>query len=185
MLASHFFRRTFGPGLSQGLALDIPVYWTLLGNEAQGSSRSQSHQHVGAAGRGVLAGSGLGKPCVLQGWGLAHASPPFPPPPPLPWLILHMCSARASNPQAIKHQSNPVPAESEDAAPKHGWRKCRQQGNGRPAVQKPAPHRTHRYPTLATMVQDWDQDRLLGLLVPQPHSWKWGAGSSEGDGEWL
>lgn len=35
-----------------------------------------------------------------------------------------------------------------------------------------------------TMVQDWDQDHLLGLLVPQPHSWKWGMGSSERDGEW-
>lgn len=54
MLASHFFRRTFGPGLSQGLALDIPIYRTLLGNEVQDRSRNRSHRYVGVAGRGVL-----------------------------------------------------------------------------------------------------------------------------------
>lgn len=98
-----------------------PFRWTLLGNEARGSSRRQSHRHVGAAGRGVLAGSGPGKPCVLQGLGsgprisLLFVSPPPPPP---PWLILHMCSARASDPQAIKNPSNPVLAEPGAAAPK-------------------------------------------------------------------
>lgn len=77
-------------------------------------------------------GPGLGKPCVLQGLGSGPRSSPLPlrsPPP--PWLASHMCSARASNPQAIKNQSNPVLAEPGDGrGAKAGRRKCRQWGRG-------------------------------------------------------
>lgn len=36
-------------------------------------------------------GQAWGSPVFCKGWGLAHTSPLAPLPPPLPWLILHMC----------------------------------------------------------------------------------------------
>lgn len=50
-------------------------------------------------------GQAWGSPVFCEGWGLAHAAPPcLSSPPPLPWLVFHMCSAWASDPQAIENQ---------------------------------------------------------------------------------